>query len=449
MAKAVASTIHKAKKAIAVEKTSAFSSALTYLWSKAQALCMVLGVLLVAGITVCAPASAQVTDPALQQTVTDQEQFAPRGQAHTFTQGHADLGVRVDEGPGKPSADGVSLMLRDDASEQPIWRHLEDVVFAAGDAAQMQLPQDEAYGFIQATPTNTVWVLPQTQVPGVPWLGWSTQSPGLVKQSQQGVTLKFLGHQGPGQVSMFLQAGGFSKPNVLWNSAITSPQPMWVDRNTHAHANWVFTQAGAHLVAMGVSITLPDGTKRSTVQLLRFAIGVPPRDAQTAQWAGALPRVGEAPSRGANAQGANGAATSQTGNAATRTTDDDETAAILWIWVGIAIAVLVMVGICIWILRSSHHARQVASREQARRREDLRSKVRSQAAERRRARSEIDDDRATRTASRAAEARQRTHQGNALSGQREQNSNGHANGNSSQASKHNGGEHPGQKRGEE
>lgn len=289
-------------------------------------------------------ATSQTSDPALAQTVTDQERFAAPGTSAEFTRGHADLGVRLDEGD-KAAPDGVSLMLRDDSSEQPVWRHLEDVVFVAAQNAQQALPEDGTYDFTGASAGQQVYVLPQTEVQGVPWLGWNTQSPKLIEQGTNGVTMQFLGHQGPGQLSMFLQAGGFSEPQVLWNSAKQEAQSMWVDMNTHAHANWVFTEAGVHHVAVGVSVPLKDGRELSTTQILTFAVGVPAEQAKNSQWEGGVPRVGEQ--------------VQSTSEADAQATAEDQ-GSMQWILLGLGAVVVAFAIIAFALVRSARSVRRQA-----------------------------------------------------------------------------------------
>ena len=91
-------------------------------------------------------AASSQSDPALKQTVKDDERFAPRGQKHAFTKGHADLGVRL-EGDGAKGGSsegndgGLTMMLRDDSKEQPVWRHLEDVAFVVGRTPNSSCPK--------------------------------------------------------------------------------------------------------------------------------------------------------------------------------------------------------------------------------------------------------------------------------------------------------------------
>ncbi|WP_459610774.1 choice-of-anchor M domain-containing protein [Corynebacterium urogenitale] len=291
-------------------------------------------------------AQAQTSDPALAQTVTDEERFVAPGTYAEFTRGHADLGVRLDEGD-KPAPEGVSLMLRDDSSESPVWRHLEDVVFVAANNAQQTLPEDGTYDFTGATAGQQVYVLPQTEVQGVPWLGWNTQSPALIDKGTNGVTMQLLGHQGPGQLSMFLQAGGFSEPQVLWNSAKNEVQSMWVDMNTHAHANWVFTQPGVHRVAVGVSVPLKDGSEKTVTKVLTFAVGVPAEEARNSRWEGELPRVGESP-QGAGREDTTSAESS-----------GDE-GSVQWILLGLGGVAVIFAVIAFALVRNSRSVRREA-----------------------------------------------------------------------------------------
>jgi len=60
---------------------------------------------------------------------------------------------------------------------------------------------------------------------------------------------------------------------VLWDSRSSDEQPIWVDVNTHTHANWVFTEPGVYLVEATVDADLVDGSSVSDTQTIRFAVG--------------------------------------------------------------------------------------------------------------------------------------------------------------------------------
>ncbi|GAA1474767.1 choice-of-anchor M domain-containing protein [Corynebacterium felinum] len=220
----------------------------------------------------------------LNQIVHADEPLAPAGELSNFTQGHADLGPLMV--PYEDSA--FDAYIRDDTQVPAVWRKPEDVLFVVDSKAEQTLPNTDDFGFVGAKPGQKVWVVPQVEQVGVPWLGWSTQSPAFVNSAVRGVTMTFVGHQGPGQFTLFLQNGGFEKPQLLWTSANKSAQDLWVELNTHTHANWVFTEAGIHNVAIKISAELNDGKTHEVTRVLTFAVGevedLPA--AQATQWEG-------------------------------------------------------------------------------------------------------------------------------------------------------------------
>ncbi|WP_257182743.1 choice-of-anchor M domain-containing protein [Corynebacterium cystitidis] len=284
---------------------------------------------------VCAQA-----DPALEQTVTADEQLAPEGEQAVISAGHVDVGPQVVDGD-------LKFLARDDTSVPPVWRSIDDIVFEVGDASIQTLPDNvgSEFEFTGAGAGDSLWVIPQTEVPSVPWLGWNTQAPSLLDLDiDRGVTLEFAGHQGPGQFSLFIQNGGFEPPQVLWNSAAEGTQPLFVDLNTHTHANWVFTEPGVHLVGLRVVAPLKDGTELVDERILRFAVGgAQPTDAFVATW-DESEEIAADPSDGETAGDQS----------------DDNGVPVVWIGVGLAIlGVLAAVGA--GVMRSQSTKRKAAA----------------------------------------------------------------------------------------
>src|SRR5687767_7413562 len=147
--------------------------------------------------------------------------------ADVISDGHVDVGPRFVDGR-------FTLQVYDD----PTWRPIDDVVLQVRDEAILSVPDDPAYGFLKQKPGTELFVIPQTQNPDVVWLGWNTQDPEVMETIDRGVTMTIAGVQGPGTLDVYLQSGDFAEPDVLW------PEPLWVDVNTHTHANWVFTKPG-------------------------------------------------------------------------------------------------------------------------------------------------------------------------------------------------------------
>jgi surface-anchored protein len=169
-----------------------------------------------------------------------------------------------------------TLMVHDDSGnstgDPSVWRHLDETVFQVSDKAVLRVPDDPAYSFI-GEPGTSVYVVPQVQNPDVAWVGWNTQDPEVMETIDAGVTLTLTGVDGPGELFVYLQAGNFGDADVLWDSTKDEPQDLWVDVNTHTHANWVFTTPGVYLVQAEVTADLVDGRTVTATAVIRFAIG--------------------------------------------------------------------------------------------------------------------------------------------------------------------------------
>ncbi|MGC7102727.1 choice-of-anchor M domain-containing protein [Amycolatopsis lurida] len=199
----------------------------------------------------------------LDQRIDGGQQVAT-GQA-VLSRGHVDLGPRFANGEW-------TLMVHDDSADPPVWRHLDQTVFQVSDKAVLPVPDNPAYSFIGA-PGTPVHVVPQVQNPDVAWVGWNTQDPEVMETIDGGVTLTMTGLDGPGELFVYLQAGNFGAADVLWDSTKDGPQELWVDVNTHTHANWVFTRPGVYLVHAEVKADLIDGRTVTDPAVLRFAVG--------------------------------------------------------------------------------------------------------------------------------------------------------------------------------
>jgi len=207
-------------------------------------------------------------DP-LDQTINSGQAVAD-DQA-TLSAGHIDIGPRIIDGE-------FTLLIHDDVAKadpagQSVWRQPDLTVIQVTDAAVLPVPGDPAYAFLGVPAGEPVSVIPQTQNSDVAWVGWNTQDPDVMDTIDRGVTLSLTGVEGPGELLVYLQSGTFGDPEVLWDSRVTDEQRVWVDVNTHTHANWVFTEPGVYLAQFRVDADLIDGSTASDTQSLRFAVG--------------------------------------------------------------------------------------------------------------------------------------------------------------------------------
>jgi surface-anchored protein len=240
------------------------------------------GALAVVLALLCLPAPAtgqdRGEDPSLEQRIDARQRVATGRKV--LSSGHVDVGPRFVDGEW-------TLMIHDDAAEESVWRAAGQTVLRVTDDALLRVPDDPAYAFLPAEPGADVYVVSQTQDPDVVWVGWNTQDPEVMETIDRGVTMTLEGIQGPGELAVYLQSGDFAEPQVLWNSA-GAAKPVWVDVNTHTHANWVFSAPGVYLVRVKISADLIDGTTVADTRELRFAVGssASTGEAYAASWRG-------------------------------------------------------------------------------------------------------------------------------------------------------------------
>lgn len=232
-------------------------------------------------------------DRALTQTLSAEQPVAS-GRTE-ISAGHVDMGPRFNNGK-------FELMLHDDHGESPVWRSLDEVIYRGSDKAILEVPNDPRYSFVGSPAGSKVYVIPQTETKGVIWPGWNTQDPQLVSKLNRGVNLTLEQVSGPGTFSLYLENGNFSAPQVLWSSTKSEPQKLWVEKNTHTHANWVFTAPGEYLLKVTASAELSDGSTVTDTRYLKFAVG----DSASADTLYAM----EAQARGSSGSASSGSASS-------------------------------------------------------------------------------------------------------------------------------------------
>ena len=291
---------------------------------------------------------------ALTQTLSAEQPVAS-GRIE-ISAGHVDMGPRFNNGK-------FELMLHDDHGETPVWRSLDEVIYRGSDQAILEVPNDPRYSFVGAPAGSKVYVIPQTETKGVIWPGWNTQDPQLVSKLNRGVNLTLEQVSGPGTFSLYLENGNFSAPQVLWSSTKSEPQKLWVEKNTHTHANWVFTAPGEYLLKVTASAELSDGSTVTDTRYLKFAVGdSASADALYAMEAQARGSSGSASatSQAAGTQ-ASGAQASGSSSAAAASDQSGFRAEFTISWSPIVAGIVVVVGVGAFI--ASRRRRSSAQRE--------------------------------------------------------------------------------------
>ena len=265
-----------------------------------------LSTLLVSAFLVIVGAPSSVADPSpdpdLAQSVAAHEEWS--NEASEISVGHVDLGPRLIDGQWRAG-------LRHDAETGAVWRDPNQTVLRVSDAAVMTAPDSADYPFLADVAGKPVYVVPQTQNPGVVWLGWNTQDPAVTATIDRGLTMRVGPVSGPGRAWLFLQSGTFGKPLLLADSG-AAPGDVWIDSGTHVHANWAFSAPGTYTATVTFLGTTTAGEAVSASTTLRFAVG----DAASASEALAMaaPAAADAASAGSSAS-SSGAAPAASGAA--------------------------------------------------------------------------------------------------------------------------------------
>jgi putative ABC transporter-associated repeat protein len=209
---------------------------------------------------------------ALAQPSTTPAANEPTGTGRAvIADGHVDLGPRFLGGAWR-------LQIRDDTVRPVVWRNLPDVVLQAVDAAAVTVPADPAFAFLGQAGAQ-VWVLPQTQQPGILWPGWNTQDPSVIPKVNREATWRLHGVTGPGKFALFLN-GNFGAPQILFDSAKSFPQETGIEVGSHVHGNWVFGAPGSYVLDTEMLASTVDGSAVTDRQQLRIFVG--PGDPNTA-----------------------------------------------------------------------------------------------------------------------------------------------------------------------
>ena len=160
-----------------------------------------------------------------------------------ITDGHFDLGPAIENGQ-------LVARIKDDRSVPAVWKDPASMTFALGEKARITAPEALSYA---AAPGQDVWMIPATQIRGVPWLGMNSQREEIVTETSGQVRFSLLDVQGPGNVAVFESGSlGAGIGTHVFDGAGTS---YTLPANTHAHQNWVFTEPGSYQLTIAMNVS--------------------------------------------------------------------------------------------------------------------------------------------------------------------------------------------------
>ena len=142
------------------------------------------------------------------------------------------------------------------------------------DTTHTTTPDNSAYDFLGVPANSDVWILPQAQMNGVPFLGFGTEELDPADWSTD-ISYKLISVDGPGEFSLWMSAWNGSPELYFATSDGIDENDVYTQMTlSHAHANWGFTAEGIYKVQMQASGTLSNGTTLSTdVETFTFLVG--------------------------------------------------------------------------------------------------------------------------------------------------------------------------------
>lgn len=172
-------------------------------------------------------------------------------QSFIYTEGHGDIGVAYVGGAFEPH---WHLHLGTVVNGSPL---SEDTEYAPGEALafvpspSVNRPAGAQWDFLGTAAGNPLWMLPQSNQAGKPFLGIASEE--LVLSEWSSLTLSLVGVSGPsgGQFSLW-QSDAFGSPVVKMASGdgITGADAMSMIPGGHDHYFYGFTQPGVYQVTL-------------------------------------------------------------------------------------------------------------------------------------------------------------------------------------------------------
>ena len=179
--------------------------------------------------------------------------------------GHADLAVHYEGG-------GFEAHVHDE--ERDIEYEPEEVTIFVRNSAKAVVPTNPAFGFL-GSPGSTVWILPQTEDPTLPFLGYSTEELEAADWVGGQITWSLVDVDGPGEFALYT-TDMFGNPTLIFDSDDPAPNTEHLPTGTHKHANWAFSAPGHYEVTVEYTGTHVDDGPVSTEVTYSFHVKVRP-----------------------------------------------------------------------------------------------------------------------------------------------------------------------------
>jgi surface-anchored protein len=193
-------------------------------------------------------------------------------QAALYTSGHADIGLAEEDGlelhfhSEGGIVDGVSV---EDEYEP------DEIVIVVPNSTMTTRPSGSQWDMIGNNAGDSIWILPQSNVSGVPFLGIGAEEASSGTYLNNEITLSLLSMTGPsgGEFSMW-QTDGFGTPTFYMSTFDSGTDAITLDLDVsdHIHVNWSFTQPGEYQLEFQSSADLVGGGSGSSIATFTFNV---------------------------------------------------------------------------------------------------------------------------------------------------------------------------------
>lgn len=163
---------------------------------------------------------------------------------------HVDVGVNYEDG-------AWDLHLHDETND--VEYEPGDAILQINGTTRTTVSSDPLFNFL-GVPGSDLWLLPNTQTPGLLFLGFGAEELGSGIFVNDTFSLHLTEVSGPGQFAVF-DFNPLGEPQVLMNSAdgfgandVFNGVP-----GSHSDVNWAFSAPGVYTVSFEASGTLADG----------------------------------------------------------------------------------------------------------------------------------------------------------------------------------------------
>jgi len=193
-----------------------------------------------------------------------------------YSAGHADIGLAYENGElelhwhfgANAVLDGA--VIGGTGAEFAPNEAYARVLDSAMSTAPVNLP------FLGIVTGDPVWILPQGEIGGLPFLGIATEEldPEIGPSLFSGVTLNMTDFSGPGQFALY-QTNQFGVPVVYFDTlnGIGPEDTLSLGIGTHDHFNWGFTQEGVYDVTLTATANRIGGGFETDTGTFKFVVG--------------------------------------------------------------------------------------------------------------------------------------------------------------------------------